>query len=436
MQKHAKGGKHFKAGMYLLENLTSGMYNEPLAIFREYIQNAVDSIDISKKKGKSTLTKVDIELDPVERRIVIRDNGLGISSRNAEQILGSIGSSDKTGRNLRGFRGIGRLGGIAFSDKAIFRTKGDGEMTASCQEWDCKKLRSILADPNSASLSLENLFSSITTFSHDSSKHRGGLFEVTLVGVNSFRNYIFDLERVRNYLSQVAPVPFDNESFSFSHEINSFLKDRISNYGQYKIMLNGMPVLKPYRNDLKITKESKADHVKGMKTFQITADGIDTLAFGWYGERENLLGSIRKGEACSGIRVRVGNILLGDSHLLDKCFREDRFNGYLIGEIHIVSAKLIPNSRRDDFIDNEFKTRFYNAVEQEIGLPLSKEIRAKSRTQSKSITQSDSGNSKKAPMSINEKYKISFSNHFSIEAESLCSGCKRFQKIKSLISKL
>lgn len=36
----------FKAGMYLLETLTAGMYNEPLSIYREYIQNAVDSIDL------------------------------------------------------------------------------------------------------------------------------------------------------------------------------------------------------------------------------------------------------------------------------------------------------------------------------------------------------------------------------------------------------
>ena len=90
-----------------------------------------------------------------------------------------------------------------------------------------------------------------------------------------------------------------------------------------------------------------------------------------------------RGEESSGIRVRVGNILIGDSHLLDGCFREARFNSYIIGEIHVNSPELIPNSRRDNFIDTEFKTLFYNEIEKTVGLPLSKEIRRKSRIQPK-----------------------------------------------------
>ena len=33
-------------GKFTLESLTTGMYSEPESCFREYIQNAVDSIDI------------------------------------------------------------------------------------------------------------------------------------------------------------------------------------------------------------------------------------------------------------------------------------------------------------------------------------------------------------------------------------------------------
>ena len=105
------------------------------------------------------------------------------------------------------------------------------------------------------------------------------------------------------------------------------------------------------------------------------------VAYGWYGIRNELLGGIVRGEESSGIRVRVGNILIGDAHLLDGCFRESRFNSYVIGEIHVDSPELIPNSRRDDFIDSEFKTLFYNEIEKIVGLPLSKEIRKASRLQ-------------------------------------------------------
>ena len=103
-------------------------------------------------------------------------------------------------------------------------------------------------------------------------------------------------------------------------------------------------------------KKSGGDIIEDVKFFKIKGENEEPLAYGWYGCRKDLLGSIKRGEAYSGIRVRMGNILIGDGHLLDRCFREDRFNGYMISEIHASSPDLIPNSRRDDFIDNETKT--------------------------------------------------------------------------------
>ena len=70
----------FKTGMYLLETLTAGMYNEPLSIYREYIQNAVDSIDLISSKKRKAKLKVDITLDPFNKSITIHDNGLGIGN--------------------------------------------------------------------------------------------------------------------------------------------------------------------------------------------------------------------------------------------------------------------------------------------------------------------------------------------------------------------
>ena len=79
-----------------------------------------------------------------------------------------------------------------------------------------------------------------------------------------------------------------------------------------------------------------------------------------------------------GIKVRAGNILIGDKHLLADFYRERRFNNYLIGELHITNPSLIPNSRRDDFEDNKYKEEFYNCFIKEIGIPFSKAIRGSS----------------------------------------------------------
>ena len=82
-------------GKHTLESLTSGMYSDPYVVFREYIQNAADSIDDAYKanvlaKGND---RINISVSPLERLIVIEDNGLGIPSDKAEKTLVSIGNS-------------------------------------------------------------------------------------------------------------------------------------------------------------------------------------------------------------------------------------------------------------------------------------------------------------------------------------------------------
>lgn len=384
MERKRTGKPSFKAGMYLLENLTSGMYTDPLAILREYIQNGVDSIDLSSHKEPYNQLEIRIELDPGERRISIRDNGQGIPAASAEEILSSIGSSNKTKPNLRGFRGIGRLGGIAFSDKTVFRTKSEHEEKESIQEWDCKNLRKLLVEHKNKSLTFNQLFQRITSFKQKNSKKpEESYFEVTLFGISSFRNHIFDITRARRYLSQVAPVPFHPDNFSYGQEIDEYLKRNLKHYRKYNVFLNGERIYKPYRDRVRITKGG-FDNIESIKFFELRSGQNELIGCGWHGQRREMLGSIIKGDYSSGMRVRVGNIMIGDEHLLDNCFREHRFNSYVIGEIHVKYDDLIPNSRRDDFVDNKSKSFFYNAVERNIGLPISKEIRMRSRIKSDS----------------------------------------------------
>lgn len=449
MQRNDKEKSYFKAGMYLLETLTSGMYNEPLTIYREYIQNSVDSIDIMNFNNNPKSMQVNINLDPFNHQIKIFDNGLGVPVDIAEQTLSSIGSSNKFGNELRGFRGIGRLGGIAFSDKAIYRTKARGEKVESVQEWDCKELRNILLSNKKPHMSLKEVFDRTTIFYQNNNKSdNDSYFEVTLEGVSSFRNYIFDISKVRNYLSQIAPVPFNMVEFTYSKEIDDYLSTNLSHYGRYEITLNGEKIFKPYRERIKVTKKG-IDYIDNIKFFEIKIKNI-SAAYGWYGERRELSSSISKGDGSSGIHVRAGNILIGDAHLLDNCFREPRFNSYVIGEIHIDYPDLIPNSRRDDFIDNEAKTLFYNAIEREIGLPISKEIRLRSRMKSetkKSKTLSDSfevgdqesdlnknksfpeeNNKDKANKLSSNSTDLQSSKIFS-EIQEICKGCPKLSKI-------
>ena len=77
--------QEFVIGKYTLESLTSGMYASPLDLYREYIQNAVDSFDDAINRNVELASKLHIEItiSQEDGRITIRDNGCGIKASKA-----------------------------------------------------------------------------------------------------------------------------------------------------------------------------------------------------------------------------------------------------------------------------------------------------------------------------------------------------------------
>src|SRR5580698_2174441 len=85
-----------RIGKDVIEILTSGMYVSPVTIYREYVQNAADSIDAARSEGvisSRTRGRVSVDLDHATRSAVIRDNGAGIAASDAVSILLSVGAS-------------------------------------------------------------------------------------------------------------------------------------------------------------------------------------------------------------------------------------------------------------------------------------------------------------------------------------------------------
>ena len=107
-------------GKFTLESLTTGMYNDPEIVYREYIQNAVDSFDnaVEQKIMSPDDCRIEIIVDADRQEISIKDNGTGISKEKAVKTLLDIGNSSKTHTSNRGFRGIGRLGGLSYCKKS------------------------------------------------------------------------------------------------------------------------------------------------------------------------------------------------------------------------------------------------------------------------------------------------------------------------------
>lgn len=379
-----------KIGRFLFDSITKGLYENPLCIFREYIQNSADAIDsavqssaMQRDSGKIT---IDIDPTPPEPKIVIEDNGCGIGSREAVAILSSVGESSKYDHRSRGFRGIGRLGGMAYCSRIVFHTKSQGESIETINSWDCKKMAEML-NPNNHKYRATELkdvikecasFQSVTT----KKKQADTFFRVELHKVKSARNVLLDILAAREYLTQVAPVPFDYQNFPFGKEIDNLLRREVLNYNTYKILVNFEELFKPYKTTVRLS-QSKEDRITGIVPLETLDDDGKIIGRGWRADRKELLGAILRTERVEGIRVRVGNILLGDSDLLDRVFKQERFNSYFIGEIHAVDPELIPNSRRDDFEDSDLREIFYDNIRKTLGEPLSKLVQKTSSEHSK-----------------------------------------------------
>jgi hypothetical protein len=357
-------------GKYILESLSVGMYSHPLMSLREYVQNSVDAIDYLPYIQHSAL--IEITVDGRNRSITIHDNGIGISSSKAKSTLLNIGCSEKDPTLNRGFRGIGRLGGLGYCDELRFGTKSKGEDTISVCTWDCKKLRRFIADPSN-SADTETLIKAVATFKQQ--KYLDSLddhfFKVEMNMIHGGRNELLNVPAIRSYLSQVAPVPF-HPNFRFGQLIDKELVTRVKSYRTYNIFVNGQQIYKPYTDVVSLSKGS-SEAVKKIDFVELRGEsGI--LGFGWIGDL-SLQGIVSASTDMDGLRLRCGNILIGNKDTLSGFFRERRFNNYLVGEIHTCVNELIPNSRRDDFEDSAVKDEFNNAFIKEIGIPFSRKIR-------------------------------------------------------------
>ena len=373
-------------GKHILDTISIGMYNYPLMVFREYIQNSADAIDHLRRtsNSKTSNSKIEITLNGRSRSIKIQDYATGIKAKEALSTLHNIGKSLKKSNSNRGFRGIGRLGGLGYCDELSFVTKAKGESIYSVSKWDCKKLRELISN-NNDSLDAMKLVKSIAVLSqHKYTKNKNDhFFSVEMHNVRSSRNVLLDVPVIKSYLSQVAPVPFKND-FSFTEKIEKELKVKIPNYETYDIFVNGNQIFKPYIDVVKVG-EKITDKIKDIDFVEFS-NGAGLLTFGWIANLR-LFGKVSSTGLVDGMRVRSGNILVGNKDLLCDYFRERRFCNYLVGELHIIDHRLVLNSRRDDFEDSQHKEEFYNHFVKEIGLPFSKKIREASEDRSQTQKQ-------------------------------------------------
>ena len=350
-------------GKDILELLANAMYVDPLTIYREYIQNAADSIDEARIAELSIDDpNVAIELDHVTRTVRIRDNGASIRNSDFVKRIAAIGGSHKRGTNLRGFRGVGRLSGLGYCQELVFRGKAQGDSRVVEVSWNGRALREKMKDAAYAGSLIDIIREVVTykeTVANDKSER---FFEVELRKVQRLRNDLLMNERlIRSYLSQVAPVPF-HPDFSFGEEVQQFLTDRgVRPPIRIELNDNAGSIYHRARNAIEFNPKV-TDTLRGVEFVEIFGDDGELEAFGWIADH-SYMGAIPKKLGLGGIRLRAGNIQVGDESLLAPLYPESRFVAWAMGDIHVSSGKIIPNGRRDDFEH----TVHYSRLQSELG---------------------------------------------------------------------
>lgn len=356
-----------KIGKDVIESLTLGMYEDCRFIYREYIQNAADQVD--KAIDYSLLEKgeeeIHVIIDPEQRTIKIEDNATGIREQEVVPILRNIAHSTKRRGIDKGFRGIGRLGGLGYCSKLVFETSYAGEPTKSIMTWDADLLKFIINNRDTVEEAKDVLVQVTNTQKEkeDKDKH---YFHVILEGVTS--DDLLDIESVRDYLSMVAPVDIDSK-FIFRNNINTFLKNNGLTVDTYNIYINGDQIYKPYTNYIYEDNhggKKKVDDILGVDFILSKDEKENVIYWGWY-SLSRLNGQMKPKNIARGIRLRKENIQIGDEEICKKFFsktEDQRFSFYYFGEIHAISKGLIPNSRRDYFGESiecvEFEKRIKN----------------------------------------------------------------------------
>ncbi len=103
-------------GAGILNIITESLYDKPIVVFREYIQNSVDSFKKMNIDSKNLFSRIWF----TDNTLYFLDNGTGIGENNFLDTMIKIAGSKKRKTKNIGYKGIGRLSGMPYCKELIF----------------------------------------------------------------------------------------------------------------------------------------------------------------------------------------------------------------------------------------------------------------------------------------------------------------------------
>lgn len=158
---------NFNVGAGVLGIITESLYDNPIVVFREYVQNSIDSIF----KMDGYLSRCAIKIWSSNNNLYFLDNGKGIEFESFATTMIKIGASQKVKHKNLGYKGIGRLSGVPYCKRLKFINIYDyANRKAQCYTIDSELYEKIKLQDEYQELSFEELMQKIGSYSEISLK--------------------------------------------------------------------------------------------------------------------------------------------------------------------------------------------------------------------------------------------------------------------------
>jgi hypothetical protein len=325
-------------GGELVSILSKGLYTNPLAAVREYVQNAVDG------HAKTVTIKT------TANSLLITDDGLGMGL-DAIIRARQFGLSPKLYAENVGFRGIGIYAGFDLCKRARIHTKTEGTRSANVLVFDFEGMRAVLdrarasSDPGDKPTLVE-LISRYTWFSRDDAEYPDDV-RFTHVDLQDLSpehlRRLSNRDELRPYLLQTLPIDW-SEDFEYRDEINEQLAREVPGYNpiQIELQLDGHESERVVRAPIPGLQHPKF----GTATF-----GRRAVAFWWaaLNKEGKRIAPTDDGEV-AGLVYKVKGFTIGDRDKLRQMFaKQDFLYLWWTGEVYVTDPRVLPNAERDDF---------------------------------------------------------------------------------------
>src|SRR5258708_4958120 len=221
--------------------LSEDLYPRKLEIIREYIQNASDAIDdwlriadlIPEERAEPQI-KISIQ----GRSLIIFDSGIGITEEDIPKLM-RIAYSEKKAGEEAGYKGIGRLAGIAVAEKLKISSTSYGDPKLHYFEFRAADMRRDISDKkkrgvNEPASPVIKRHTSIRWTDIDPADH------YTLVELRDIKDScdeLLDPDKLIEYIGEIGPVDF-SPAFKQGADISERLQHVEPDYSPTNVYLS------------------------------------------------------------------------------------------------------------------------------------------------------------------------------------------------------